>query len=361
MDCIGQSAPKRQFFALIAGLALALFSLNTQAQRAPSLTLRVIGGLGGVNQYVHHEEPFWLRDLPGLSEGKYAAQIAPFDRSGVPGEEMLRLMSLGVVPFGTALLGLSSAQHPMLGMADLAGLNPDIGSLKRNVDSFRPTLQKTLRDKHGIELLAVYTYPAQMLFCKKAFSSLRDLAKRRVRVSSPSQADLMQALGAVPVLVGFSQIMTQLQSGNTECAITGTMSGNTIGLHAVTSHIYNLPLTWGLAIFAANGAAWASLPGDLRALLRREIPRLEDNIWAASKHETDDGLACNRGDPQCTRGTPGTMTQINPSPADIQLLQELLRTVVVPRWQQRCNQHCQTLWNSTIGAPPAKAPALDIR
>ena len=110
---------------------------------------------------------------------------------------------------------------------DLSGLNPDMASLKRHVASFRPLLQKTLREKHGIEVLAIYTYPAQILFCKKPLASLRELEKRRIRVSSPSQADLIQGLGGVPVLVGFGQMLAHLQSGNTECAITGTMSGNT--------------------------------------------------------------------------------------------------------------------------------------
>ena len=66
--------------------------------------LRVVGGLAEVNQYVRREEPFWTRELARLSGGRYTAEIVPFDRAGVPGTEMLRLLQLGVVPLGTALM-----------------------------------------------------------------------------------------------------------------------------------------------------------------------------------------------------------------------------------------------------------------
>jgi hypothetical protein len=107
-------------------VALAIWSCwnSAWAQATPTPApgeqkLRVVGGLAGVHQYVRNEEPFWTQELSRLTGGKYTAEIAPFDRSGVPGEEMLRLMELGVVPFGTALMSLSASQQPLLGALDL--------------------------------------------------------------------------------------------------------------------------------------------------------------------------------------------------------------------------------------------------
>ncbi|MEO7106379.1 MAG: TRAP transporter substrate-binding protein DctP, partial [Rhodoferax sp.] len=240
---------------------------------APSVyKLRVVGGLAGLTQFTRWEEPFWTQELTRLSGGKFSADIVPFDRAGVPAAEMLHLLQLGVVPFGTALLSSMSLQYLQYTAPDLAGLNPDISSLKASVKAFRPYLEKALRDQQGIEMLAIYTYPAQVLFCKKPFAGLSDLAGRRVRVSSVGQSDFMGALGAVPVSIAFGELMGNLKNGNVECAITGTMTGNVLGLQAITSHLYAMPLTWGLAIFGANRAAWETLPPDLRAILRRELP-----------------------------------------------------------------------------------------
>ena len=214
--------------------------------------LRIVGGLAGVNQYLHNEEPFWTQELARLSQGRYTAEIVPFDRAGVPGSEMLRLLQLGVVPFGTALLSNISAQYPEYAAPDLAGLNPDVATLRKTVAAFRPYMEKSMRERLGIELLAIYTYPAQVVFCKKPMTSLADLKGRRVRVSSATQSDFMAALGAIPVLVSFTQLVPNLASGNTECAITGTMSGNSLKLYEITQYIHTLPVSWGLAIFGAN-------------------------------------------------------------------------------------------------------------
>lgn len=336
---------RRATLALCGLLVLA----GTAAHAAPVTKLRIVGGLAGVNQYTRNEEPFWTKELSRLSAGKFEADIVPFDRAGVPGGDMLRLIQLGVVPFGTAPLGALSAKYPEYNAPDLAGLNPNMASLKKTVAAFRPYLEKTLRAQHGIETLALYVYPAQVIFCKKPLASLADLAGRRVRVSSATQSDFLSALGAVPVLTGFAQLMANMASGNTECAITGSMSGNTLGLHEVTSHLHSLPITWGLAIFGVNMAAWKALPADLTDLLRRELPRLEAAIWAESERETAQGLACNKGASTCSVGRTGRMLEVAVSAQDERLRQEVFTATVLANWLQRCGPRCADVWNQTIG------------
>ncbi|NRF69314.1 TRAP transporter substrate-binding protein [Aquincola sp. S2] len=312
--------------------------------------LRIVGGLAGVNQFLRHEEPFWTETLQRLTAGQWSAEIVPFDRAGIRGQEMLQLMQVGTVPFGTALLSQSAVNEPLIAAPDLAGLNPDIATLRRSVAAYRPLLAKTLRERHGIELLAVYTYPAQVLFCKKAFGGLADLAGRRIRVASPPQADLVEALGAVPVTIGFAGIVDSVRQGNVDCAITGTMSGNTIGLHELTSHIHPMAVNWGLAIFGANRAVWGALPAELRTLLQRELPKLEQAIWAESERETGEGLACNTGASGCSSGKRGRMVEVRPSADDEQRRRQLFSGPVLGRWLQRCGAGCAEAWNETIGA-----------
>ena len=318
--------------------------------------LRVVGGLADVNQYKRWEEPFWTQELSRLSAGRFSADIVPFDRAGVPGKEMLRLVQLGVVPFGTLLMTSLSAQYPRYTAPDLAGLNPDMASLRKNLAAFRPYLEQSLREQQGVEALAVYVYPAQVLFCRKPLLGLTDLAGRRVRVSATSQADFLEALGAVPVFTNFSQVAASMQAGTVDCAVTGTLSGNTLGLHRISTHIYPMPLTWGLAIFAANRRAWEALPPDLRSLLRRELPRLEESIWEAAQSDTTVGLACNTGARTCAAESRGAMALVPVSAQDESRRQALFASTVLPRWLQRCGQPCADVWNQTIG-PQHNLPA----
>lgn len=344
---------------LALALTLAVAPALAQGSAHPAQqTLRVVGGLSGLNQYTRHEEPFWSHELARLSDGRYSAEIVPFDRAGVPGPDMLRLLQFGVLPFGTALLSNVSAQNPELAAPDLAGLNPDLDSLRRNLAAYRPFLQKNLREQHGIELLAIYTYPAQVLFCKHPLRRLSDLAGRRVRVSSSTQSDFVSGLGGTPVLIRLAQTTSNMDSGDTECAITGAMSGNTIGLDQRTRYLHTMPITWGLALFAANQAAWTGLPKDLRQLLEREIPRLETAIWADSERETAEGLACNQGLSSCKTGHKASLQLVTPTPEDEVQRKALLVGSVLPHWLQRCDSHCTEVWNRTIGASTGiRAPA----
>ena len=333
-----------------AALALAwgLQSVGLAAE-PPQYQFRVVGGLAGVSQYTQWEEPFWSRELPRMSGGRFKADIVPFDRAGVPRDDMLRLLQLGVVPFGTVLMGSMTANYPQYTAPDLAGLNPDSSSLKLSVAAFRPFLEKSLREQHGVQLLALYVYPAQVVFCKKPFAALADLSGRRVRVSSAAQADFVGALGATPVHTAFAQIVSSVQVGSIDCAITGTLSGNGLGLQAVTSHMHAMPLNWGVALFAANLSAWEALPADLRTLLRKELPPLEAAIWEESERDTAQGIACNTGQSACTKGVKGNMVLVPISAQDERKRQDIFVSTVLPRWLQRCGPRCAEIWNQTIG------------
>jgi TRAP-type C4-dicarboxylate transport system substrate-binding protein len=323
------------------------------------LTLRVVGGLAGLNQYTRHEEPFWTRVLPQLTQGRVHADITPFDRAGIRGQDMLRLMQLGVVPFGTALLSLTGTRDSLLAAPDLAGLNPDVATLRRHAQALRPVMKATLRERYGIEMLGLYIYPAQMLFCTQPLNGLTDLATRRIRVSGTSQADWVEALDAVAVPLPFASVITSLNNGAIDCVITGSMSGHTIGLHQRTRYLHTQPVSWGMALFGANAAAWAALPADLQQLLGRQLPQLEAAIWSESERETAEGVDCNVGRPGCRQGAPGSMIEVKPSAQDELLRRTRLLPQVLDRWQQRCGQACVATWNQHV--VPLGGPRLAAR
>jgi len=341
------------------GLAVALGTgtgASAQPQAKPgaghetaraALHLRIVGGLADVHQYTRHEEPFWRREVPRLTAGRVSADITPHDRAGLRGQDMLRLMKLGVVPFGTALLGLVSSAEPVLAAPDMAGLNPDMPTLRAHIQHLRPLIESTLRDVHGIELLALYTYPAQVLFCREAFGGLADLAGRRIRVSSVSQADFFEALGARPAVIAFADVEPALRRKAVDCAVTGTMSGHTIGLPAVARFVHTLPINWGVAVFGANQAAWGKLPPDVQTLLRRELAGLEQAIWVESESETGEGIRCNAAGP-CAAGAPGQMTVVRASAADEAQRLRVMRETEVPRWKQRCGPPCEGPWGKAL-------------
>ena len=335
----------------LAMVALSVVLCCSAVSDDQPVKLKIVGGLASVSQYERLEKPFWERDITALSNGRIAAEIHPYDRSGLPGPEMLQLMRLGVVPFGTALLALAAGDEPELNVVDLPALNPDIQALRRTVGAYRPRIQQILRTRFGVELLAIYSYPAQVIFCAKPLTGLSDLVGRRVRTSSVGQSEMMTALGAVPVITPFAEVVTAIRAGVVDCAITGTLSGHEIGLSDVTSYIYPLAISWGLSFFGANVAAWEAIPSDLQVTLRQAIGRLEQDIWTAAERETVEGLACDTGGDACPDGhRPGHMRLVPVTAEDEARRRQLLVQSVLPGWIQRCGTDCVTLWNQNLAS-----------
>ena len=339
---------------LVAALLLAAAAPGRAADDQPPIRLKIAGGLAELGQYIRHEQPFWSQRVPELTDGRVRAEISPFDRSGIRGQEMLQLVRLGVVPFGNVLLGLAAASDPELDGIDLPVLNPDVATLRRTAGLWRPRLAALLRKRYGVELLAMYTYPAQVVFCRRPFSGLSDLAGRRVRTSSVGQSELVSGLGGVPVVIPFAETLGALRSGVVECAVTAAMSGNEVGIHEVTSHLSRLAISWGVSVFAANRAAWLGLPEEVRARLGEGLRQLEGDIWRYAEVETENGLACNAGLPACAGGRRGRMAIVEKRDQDEARRMQLLRDVVLPSWVRRCGAECAEAWNSHV------APALDL-
>jgi TRAP-type C4-dicarboxylate transport system substrate-binding protein len=337
--------------ALAAALVLCLPASGVRAGEPVRLT--VVGGLAGVSQYRQLEQPFWQTEIGERTGGRLVVSIRPFNESGLRGEDMLQLMRLGVVPFGTALLAVAAGDEPELNAVDLPALNPDMAALRQTVGHYREHLRQVLRERYGIELLGIYAYPAQVLFCTRKFEGLTDLAGRRIRTSSVGQSEMMAALGAMPVIIPFAETVAALRDGVADCAITGTLSGYEIGLADVATHVHAMAISWGMSFFGANIAAWQALPADLRDEVRRGVADLEQRIWTQAEDDTARGLAC------ATQGTcPGAprkpMTLVPLSPRDAERRHRLLTETVLPRWIERCGEACVGAWNTTL------KPALGV-
>ncbi|MCZ8375697.1 MAG: TRAP transporter substrate-binding protein [Beijerinckiaceae bacterium] len=338
------------------GLGLALMAslcglsvLASAASASEPLRLNVIGGLGGVNQFTRLEEPFWRNEIAEITGGRVIATVHPFDRSGFPGADMLDLMQTGVVGFGTALLALAAGDDPELNGVDQPGLSPDFQTLRRINALYRPHLKSILRERYNVELLGIYTYPQQVVFCTRPFSGLRDLQGLRVRTSSVSQSEMMTAVGAIPVKMAFAEVTGGLRRGVVDCAITGTLSGNEIGLIDVASHIHPLAINAGISIFGVNRDLWQSLPPDLQHTLEKAVATLEARIWDAAERETVNGLACNIGADTCQGARKGSMSLVPVTEKDAADFRRLFIDHVLPSWLRRCGEPCRTAWNRYVG------------
>jgi len=335
---------RRWVFAL-----LLLAALPARADELPSLHLKVVGGLGQTMQFKSFEEPFWSKQLAEHSNGKITAEVTPWDQFGIKGGELLQFTRLGAIAISTVSLSQIASEDPEAAAVDLAGLNSDVSTLRQSIKAYLPTLREVYRTRYGLELLAIWSYPAQVIFCNTPITDLADLKGVKVRVASAMHADFVEGLGGVGITIPFDGLMDALRKHVADCAITGAMSGYRVGLQNATTHLDATTVSWGPYVLFANRAAWLRFDPAVREFLTAEIDKLGDKLWDAAERETQDGIACLTGGGACGAGPPAHMVVVPTTAEDRKLMRRSLIDVVLPRWSERCGAECVTNWNNTIG------------
>lgn len=340
----------RNVRSVALGALLALVAGSAFAQDLPRTHLKVVGAWGNLSQYKNFEQPFWSREITEKSKGAITAEITPFNEMGLKGAEIFRLMRLGVIDFGSTVLGYVAGDDARNEAIDLAGLAPDVATARKISDAYRPVYDRFYRERFGIQVLAIWPYPAQVVFCNGAISGLEDLRGKKVRTGNRTLAEFVEALGGTGVTMAFSEVVPALQNKVVDCAITGTLSGNAAKWYEVSTHLHALPVGWSQVMHAVNVKTWERLAPAVRDFLSREIRGLEDRIWQAMDEETQQGIDCNIGRESCRMGVKAKMTLVPVSDGDRKVLDRVLREVVVPKWAARCGAACVEEWNRTVGA-----------
>lgn len=338
-----------KLLTLTTAFLAASTSLSAFAQDLPKTELHVVGGLSNLTAYQQFEQPFWEKTIPEKSGGQVTATIKGFNEMGVKGPELMRLMSQGAIEFGTATLSYFASDNPINEAIDLPGLAPDVATARKVTAAFQPVYEKFYGEGSRVKLLGISTYPAQVLFCNAEINSLKDLAGKKVRTSSRTQAEFVEAFGGASVTMAFGEVVPALQNKVVDCAITGSLSGYSAKWYEVSTHLLALPINWNQQIHAVNQGAWDKLDPKVQAFIQENMNTLMDDIWAAADEQTQQGFDCNTGADACTLEVKGKMMLVVPSDEDKALLAETLKTKILPQWAARCSDDCVADFNATIG------------
>lgn len=339
---------KHHLSAALAATVLALSSLS-HAQGSPKVSLQVVGNIGITTQYKELEQPFWTKDIPAATGGSVVATIKPWNEMGLKGNEVFKMLSQGVFDVGTSQLGFVAGDAPINDATDLAGVSETLETFREVTQKFRPTLEKYYESQLKVKVLGMFSYQAQVLYCRNELKGLADLKGRKIRTSGASQADFVSYFGGSGINMAFGEVQQALQNGVIDCAITGTLGGYKAKWYEGAKYLYPLPINWGAGLSAINLNSWKKLSPAQQQTLQAEYARLEKEIFEQNKREHNIGLACNTGTGPCPEGPAAKMVLVPVSPADAELRREALLRQVLPRWATRCGAECVKTWNETVG------------
>ena len=140
-------------------------------------------------------------------------------------------------------------------------------ALKMNDEVIMPFMDKTLRKNLGVIPLARCVWNANDIFSRKKLISLSDIKGLKLRCPGAIQETLISELGGIPFYVDVPEVLTALQRGTLDGALTGNMFARSSKWFEFTKWLYIWDLTQAAEAIYVNEAAFNELPKDLKDIL----------------------------------------------------------------------------------------------
>ncbi|WP_237173661.1 TRAP transporter substrate-binding protein [Paracandidimonas lactea] len=344
--------------AAITGAATLALGAAAFAQ-AP---MRVVGNFSGNKIHVEEVERPFFQDL----EKTMGMQMVynPMDAIGVNAADALRMIKSGSFDIMSVQIGMAARDDPFFEGIDLAGVAADLKSQRAAAKAFKPKMDERLQKRFNAKLLTLWPFGPQMMFCNGDISSVDDLKGKKVRVFTASMSRLVEALGATPVTLQFSEVYLALQRGVADCGVTAPSAGNSGKWPEVTKVFVPLSLSYSVQGHLMNLDRWNSLTPDQQKTLQVKFDEMEARMWDIAADYNDDAIRCNTGQQDCKHHGRYDMKLVDVGGKNRDRIVELTNKVVLPPWAESCTRgykECVPVWNETVGkatgfsiAPPAK-------
>lgn len=280
------------------------------------------------------------------------ANYKPIDVTGLKSEETLRVLKNGLFDIVSIRTAQAARDEVFLLGQDLVGLNPDYKTARKVYEAYKPHFAARIKEKFDAQLLGLWPFGPQVLFCKPEISGLKDIQGKKVRVYDQSLAQFVESLGATPVPIGFSEVQQALARGVTECAITGASSANSAGWPEVTEYFMPIGFQVGFNGYAMNMNSWNKLSADEQQKLQAAFDVLVEDIWVYSEELFEDALRCNVGEEPCTTVTKYSMKPVPVTDADLALVANAVEKISFPAWSETCEKTypgCADKWKEILG------------
>ncbi|MEI6615251.1 MAG: TRAP transporter substrate-binding protein DctP [Cyanobium sp. ELA507] len=347
-----QLSPRLLLLALlVAGFALAWRQLN-------QIPLLVVGQPSVTGPLQRDKEaPFFagLRERTGLP---IKVTYKPVDQIGFKDVYQLQSLKDGTFDLVSLRFIQNSRVEPSLAGIDLPGLIADYPTAKRVAAAYAGTVDRYLQQRYGSKLLGIWSFGPQEVFCRRPVGRLADLRGMSIRVASPLLATVLEELGAQPAVIPFEDTRAALEAGLVDCAITSAQSAHFAGWLAYATHSYPIAFQFGLNGYAMSLAKWNAFSPQQQRLLVRTFEEHVSDFWATSRRLQAEVSRCHAGGP-CGPWKPYRLQRVEPSPADIARLREIMDRKLWPAWAVACDRvhpGCRKEWQEKLGAFAAVGP-----
>ena len=254
--------------ACACAAAIALGAASAQAQ---TITLKLSHFVPPQHAF-HKWVTAWAEKIEKESGGRLKFEIYPNGQLVGPPNRQFDAARNGITDIAWCLHGVTPGRYAMTELANLPFTWPSVGAdlpeMGKRMTEMAP---KYFAAEHqGLHILFMNMANPVVIYSKTPIKTLDDFKGKKIRYASITNKFLLEALGAVPLLVPPPEAQDALAKGVVDGAGFPHEAGFAYDLVSVAPYSLDPPLASATFAMVMNPAKYNALPADLRAILDKE-------------------------------------------------------------------------------------------
>ena len=253
---------------ILAALAIGFGVIAAQSAYADIIELKVSHFLPPNHTFQKAMET-WSAELEKESGGRLKLRIYPAGQLGGGPNRQFDAARNGLVDIAISLHGATPGRYPLTELASLPFATPTAG-LNSAVTSRRLTelAPKYLAKEHeGLRILWMAVTPPLMFHSKTPIRTVEDFKGKRIRYAGIQFKNIIDSLGANPLLVPPQETQDALSKGIIDATTFPYEGAASFDIATVAKYTLEPGVSSATFAVVMNPAKYASLPDDLRALI----------------------------------------------------------------------------------------------
>ncbi len=198
---------------------------------------------------------------------------------GYKGPELLKAVRDGLVPLSDMLISGVAGDERVFQIVTLPFLVRNFDELRTLIDIAYPYFDKSAQ-KWGQKILYIAPWPGAGLWTKKKITALEDLKGLKTRTYDKNGALVMEAVGATPFALPFSEVYTSLQTGLLDSVMTSTPTAVDGKFWEVLKYFEPLNITIATDMVNVHLKSFQKLPKAQQEALVKIGRETETIMWA---------------------------------------------------------------------------------
>jgi TRAP-type C4-dicarboxylate transport system substrate-binding protein len=211
----------------------------------------------------------WSAELEKASGGRLKLRIYPAGQLGGGPNRQFDAARNGLVDIAISLHGATPGRYALTELASLPFATPSAG-LKSEITSRRLTelAPKYLEKEHeGLRILWMAVTPPLMFHSKTPLQTVEDFKGKRIRYAGIQFKNIIDSLGAVPLLVPPQETQDALSKGIIDAATFPYEGAASFDIATVAKNTLEPGVSSATFAVVMNPAKYEALPDDLKKLI----------------------------------------------------------------------------------------------